>query len=103
MDDTELQTDILVSINPEDHTKEDEIEKQQNEQTNSEINAKDNWTEKDVEFLKSIGVENVPLTDDANVDIGKLEFRHRMPMIKRRKKRLMAHMKTKQVDCIFFL
>ena len=52
MDDTELQTDILISINPEDHNKEDEMEKQQNEQTNSGINSKDNWTKKDIAFLK---------------------------------------------------
>ena len=87
MDGTELQTDIIISINSGDHTKEDEIEKQQNEQTNSEINSKDNWAEKDIAFLKSIGVENVPLKCDGNVDIGKLEFQHRMPMVRRMKNR----------------
>ena len=84
MDDTVIQTDILNSIDPEDHNKEDEMEKQE---TNSEINSKDYWTEKDAAFLKSIGVENVPLKDDGSIDIGKLESHHRMTIMRHRKNR----------------
>ena len=84
----EIKKDILKSVDSNKVGLECDIKDAKDVETVKKPKDLNNWTEKDITFLKSIGVENIHLKDDGDIDITQLEKNHQMAMARRMRRRI---------------